>query len=205
MSDTANLFILAGIWSLVAVFIVRFLPNWPVRIVVFTLLVGVPFWELPYGYYNFHAICQAEARVQVFESIPPQRNICVGYPFEDMAKEVLKAGFESVEARGKAGNVRRFAGPNAADRREGEQDRVTADYCISSDLNIKIPWRILRHDHVVQRSSDGRVVARQSRFSWAGMWWQEAARPVLGHGGDCSEAMIHVFNTVRLGSKQSGR
>src|SRR6185503_2656392 len=115
------------------------------------------------------------------------------------------AGFESVEAMGREGDVRRYVAPSAVDRREGKQDRVSADYCITSAANIKIPWRLLRHDHLIQRSSDGRIVARQSRFTWAGMWWQEAARPVLGRGGDCADAMIHVFQAVRLGVAKGGR
>lgn len=205
MSDTEQLFLMAAIWTLIAAVVALFIPNWPGRIAFLAIGVGLPFWELPYGYYNFRSICRAEARVQVFESIPSQRSVCVAYPFEDAAKDALKAGFENVEVKGKNGDVRRYTAPNASDRREGGQDRVSVQYCITSATNAKLPWRILRHDHLIQRVSDGRTVARQSRFDWAGMWWQEASRPVLGRGGDCSEAMIRVFDAVRLGVLKGGR
>jgi len=205
MNDTEQLFVAAAIWALIAAVIARFIPNWPGRITFFAIAVGIPFWELPYGYYNFQELCRAEGRLQVFEAIPPQRNICVDFPMEDVAKEVLSIGFESVEARGKAGDVRRYIAINAIDRREGRQERITSDYCIASASNIPLPWRILRHDHLIRGGSDGRVVARQSRFNWAGMWWQEAARPVLGRGGDCSEDMNRVFHAVRNGAGKVGK
>ena len=204
MSDTEQLFVVAAVWALIAAAIARFIPNWPGRIAFFALAVGIPFWELPYGYYNFQSICNSEARVQVFESIPPQKSVCIAYPLEDAALEVLKTGFESVEVRGKGGDVRRYIAPGAIDRREGRQERVSAEYCVTSVINIQIPGRILRHDHLIQRVNDGRVVARQSRFAWAGMWWQEAARPVLGRGGDCSESMVRAFDAVRQGVVKGG-
>jgi hypothetical protein len=204
MSDTEQLFIVAAVWTVIAAVLARFVPNWGGRIALFAVLVGVPFWELPYGYMNFRSICEKETRVLVFESIPAQRVVCVDYPFEDAAPEVLKVGFESVEARGKAGDVRRYAASGAGNQSGGRQDRITADYCISSATNIGLPWRVLRHDHLVNRTNDGRNVARQSRFLWAGMWWQEAARPILGRGGECSGSMNHIFEAVRKGATKGG-
>ena len=60
MSDTEQLFVLAGVWVAIAAVIARFISGWPARIVVFTLLVGIPFWELPYGYYNFRELCKSK-------------------------------------------------------------------------------------------------------------------------------------------------
>ena len=205
MNDTEQLFLVAAIWALIAAVITRFIPNWPGRIAFFAIAVGIPFWELPYGYYNFYRICESEARLKVFESIPPQRTICVDYPFEDTAKEILKFGFETVEARGKAGDIRRYVANSSIEGREGRQERISADYCITSASNIPLPWRILRHDHVIRGGGDGRLVARQSRFNWAGLWWQEAARPVLGRGGDCGESLNRVIDAVRNGAGEGGK
>jgi hypothetical protein len=204
MSDTTQLFILAGIWTLVAAFLVYFIRNWPARVVVFALLVGVPFWELPFGYQYFQASCEAAEKVKVIEAISPQSSVCVDYPFEDAAKAALKSGFERVEARGKSGDVREYVAAPTVDHPGGRKDRITARYCITSVLNIREPWRIWRHDHVVRRVSDERVVARQSRFTWSGMWWQEAANPILGRGGMCSGPMNQLFDAVRLGSDKQG-
>jgi hypothetical protein len=202
MSDTTQLFILAGIWTLAAAILVYFIRNWPARIFVFALLVGVPFWELPYGYYNFHTSCDAGSRVQILESIPPQAGVCVDYPFEDAVEIVLKAGFARVEARGKLGAVREYVAVPTKEHPGGRREQVTTDYCISSVLNIREPWSILRHDHVVRRVVDDHVVARQSSFMWEGMWWQKAASPVMGRGGDCSNPMVQLFDAVKLGATQ---
>jgi hypothetical protein len=204
MSDTAQLFMLAGVWTLGALAVAYFLPKWPTKIIVFALLVGIPFWELPFGYQNFQASCKAAKKVQVIEAISPQSGVCVDYPFDDAAKAALKSGFARVEARGKSGDVREYVAVPTADLPGGRKDRVTAGYCISSVLNIREPWRVWRHDHVVRRVSDEAVVARQSRYSWSGMWWQDAASPVLGRGGTCSGPLNQLFDAVRLGSDKQG-
>jgi hypothetical protein len=204
MNDTEQLFMIAAVWALIAAAVARFIPNWPGRIAFFAIAVGLLFWELPFGYYNFAMLCREEGRLQIFETIPPQTNICLDYPIEDIAERVLKTGFDSVEARGRAGDIRRYVSKGAVDRREDRQDRITAGYCITSVSNIPLPWRILRHDHLIRGATDGHIVARQSRFSWAGMWWQEAARPVLGRGGDCSENMNRTFEAVRNGARKEG-
>jgi hypothetical protein len=200
MSDTAQLFIMAGVWTVAAAILAfHYISKWPARIAAFALLFGVPFGELPYGYYNFRLLCASEARVQIFEPISPQSNVCVDYPFEHAANEVLKSGFARVEARGKSGDVREFVAVPTTDRPGGRANRITANYCISIAMNINEPWRILRHDLFVRRASDERVVARQSQFSWRGMWWQEAASPILGRGGHCYSARAELFNAVKQG------
>ena len=77
MSDTEQLFVVAAVWVIIAAVIARFIPNWPVRIAFFVLAVGIPFWELPYGYYNFQNLCREETKLMVIERIPPQESVCV--------------------------------------------------------------------------------------------------------------------------------
>src|SRR6185369_8583768 len=127
MSDTAQLFILAGIWSLIAAFIVRFIPKWPARIIVFALLVGVPFWELPYGYYNFQKLCRDDGGLHVFDPIAPQDVICAAYPFDSSAKSLLRFGFESVEARTKTGGVIRYS----KNEPEVSMKKISSEFCAS--------------------------------------------------------------------------
>ena len=65
MNDTEQLFWMAVIWALIAAAIARFIPNWPGRIAFFTVAVAIPFWELPYGYYNFQRLCSEQRKLQV--------------------------------------------------------------------------------------------------------------------------------------------
>ncbi len=201
MSDTANLFLLAGIWSLISLVLVRFIPNRPARIVMFVLLVGVPFWELPYGYLNFQKLCRDEGKLRVFEPITPQKSVCVAYPFDTSAVELLRYGFATVEAKSKTGEVTRFVGPASSTSSPNKLGTVSSDYCVTFANNIRQPWRVNRHDFIIFRSRDEAVVARHSVFDWNGTWWQEAASPVLGRGGECREDPVKpVVTSLLVGS-----
>ena len=73
MSQTEELFLLAGTWTLIAIFIARFIPNWPGRIAFLAIAVGLPFWELPYGYYNFQRLCREELDLKVLLVNPREK------------------------------------------------------------------------------------------------------------------------------------
>lgn len=185
MSDTEQLFLLAGIWTLIAVVFARFIPNWPGRIAFLAIAVGLPFWELPYGYYNLQELCRTQGALKVFEPIMPQESICVDYPFETAASSMLKRGFKKVESRDKKGGVVGHRNVKAADIESLVAERVTSEYCVTYSFVRGLPWRAMRNEFVVVRNSDQRLVARHSDFVWFGMWWQEAALPFFGRGGEC--------------------
>lgn len=202
MDDTANLFLLAGIWSLIAIVVVRLIPiKWPARIAVFALLVGVPFWELPYGFYNLQKLCKDEGKLRVFASIVPQKSVCVDYPFDASAKALLRFGFASIESRSKTGEVTQHVGGTSEALSQSKTRIVTSEYCVTFANNNHLPWRVIRHDFLIVRSKDAAVVGRHSVFDWFGMWWQEAASPVLGRGGECREDPVQpVMAALRAGS-----
>jgi hypothetical protein len=185
MSETAELFILAGIWTFVVVLTARTIKNWPARVVVFAFLLGIPFWEMPFGFYNFVRLCRDDARLRVVEKFPPQERVCAAYPDTSLHRELLAAGFPFVETKGAAGEVRSFFLKDGT-AHEVAQSAITSTYCLTFVNNIRMPMRVLRHEVQIVRVSGGDVVARQSRFSWLGMWWQEATSPILGNGGTCA-------------------
>ena len=200
MSDTEQLFILAGFWTAGAVVLAYFIPKWPAKVAAVALLVGIPFWELPYGYYNFHRLCSHDGGLRVFESILPQKSICADYPLDYSAKDLLRFGFESVEARNKTGEVTRIVATGAT--LQDSSKKLVSALCVTFVNNGHLPWRVLRHDFLVIRATDNALVARHSVFDWFGMWWQEAASPMLGRGGICREDPIQpVMTMLRSGSK----
>jgi hypothetical protein len=199
MSDTEQLFIVAAVWALIAAVIARFIPNWPGRIAFFAIAVALPFWELPYGYYNFEKLCKEQAGLKTFEPIQPQRFVCVAYPFDSGAPFLLKAGFSVVEARDKTGNVNRISRAPSGEFESAKLNRVTSEYCITYAFVRGLPWRVMRNEMTVSRESDQKLVARHSEFVWFGMWWQEAATPVLGRGGQCRGDAIQPISTALLG------
>src|SRR3990172_8633256 len=152
MNDTEQLFIAAAVWALVAAAIARFIPNWPGLIAFFALAVGIPFWELPYGYYNFQKLCREEIGLQVFERISAQEIICADYPFVTLHRELLRSGFTSVETRGKAGEIKRYAAMPEGGIEETTQQRLASNYCLTFVNNIRLPWRVWRHDQLITRA-----------------------------------------------------
>jgi hypothetical protein len=202
MSDTEQLFLVAAVWALIAAAIARFIPNWPGRIAFFVLAVGIPFWELPYGYYNLQMLCREQGGLEVFEPILPQKIVCVAHPYESGAPGMIKAGFETVEAKAKSGSVNRISIAPSGQLESTKQEQVTSDYCVTFANNNHLPWRIIRHDFLVIRVKDGVVVARHSVFDWFGMGWQQSASPVLGRGGECREDPIKPVVAVLLNGSQ---
>ena len=185
MNDTEQLFVAAAIWALIAAAVARFIPNWPGRIAFFAIAVGLPFWELPYGYYNFQKLCREEGRLLVFERIPPQDSVCVGDLDSGLYSGLIRAGFVRVEITGRSDDPKRDSVSGRVFPTKKQE--VKSAYCLAYRANIPLPSRVLRNDVLITRASDEHVIARQSQFQWAGMWWQEQARPVLGRGGVCFE------------------
>jgi len=200
MSDTEQLFLVGAIWTLLAAAIARFIPNWPGRIAFVAIAVGIPFWELPYGYYNFQKLCREDGGLKVMEKISPQENVCADFPFDTAATDLLRFGFSSVEARGKLGEVRKVTSAQAASS-DRQPRPATSAYCVTFKNNNHLPWGVIRHDFLVTRSDNGRVVARHSVFDWFGMWWQQMAKPILGRGGECRDDPIPaIASALRKGA-----
>jgi len=199
MNDTEQLFLVAIVWALIAAAIARFIPNWPGRSAFFAMAVAIPFWELPYGLYNFQKLCGEQAKLQVFEKIPPQDSVCIEYFDLGLFTSLNQAGFARIEITGRSDSAKEYA----ANGRVFMTPRAEAksSYCIVFKNNNAMPWRILRADTLVVPAAGQKVVARQSEFYWAGMWWQDRVKPVLGRGGMCSREMVDSIAVVRRGSE----
>jgi hypothetical protein len=198
MSDTQQLLALAAVWTVIAFFISRLVANWPGRIALFVALVGIPFWELPFGYLNLRRLCEAEGKLRAAERIVPQRSVCFTYPIETSAGSLLDRGFAFVEERRPDGHVVAYSrlSPNSV-ASAGKQE-ISSSYCVGYVNNNHLPWRILRHDFLVSRAKDGVIVARISDFDWLGMWWQDLASPILGRGGRCESGQVQPILLLLL-------
>ncbi len=198
MDYTGQLFTMAIVWMLVAAVSAYFVPKWWLKGAFLLLAVGIPFWELPYGYYNFRKLCGEAASLQTLSKIPAQDSVCIEY-FDLRLYQLLESsGFTRIEVTGKSENAK----PYVASGRVYLVDRkqVQSEYCVIFRNNIAQPWRILRADTLLVRAVDGSTAARQSYFRWDGMWWQEAARPLLGIGGACSGDLKATVMALRQGS-----
>lgn len=189
---------MAAVWVLIAAVIVRFVPNKWGRVVLFGVLVGIPFWELPIGYYNFQKLCMEQAKLQVFEKIPPQDSVCVENLDSVLYGGLVRAGYTRIEVTGGSDNANHYIASGRVFMTNRKQ--VKSSYCVAFENNIALPWRVSRSDTSIVRVSNDRAVARQSVFYWWGMWWQQAAGPVLGRGGRCFDDPYHPFVALRQGA-----
>jgi len=195
MSDTEQLFIVAGVWTAGAVALAYVVPKWPAKIATVVLLVAVPFWELPYGYFNFLRLCEKEGGLRVFEKIAPQQTVCANYPIEKSAARLLELGIVGVEAKDQYGETRYISRePEGASAGKKE----SAQYCINQSFVTNLPWRIQRNEHTLVRISDQHLAARYSDFVWFGTWWQQDFLPVLGRGGECrhGDALLAIASAL---------
>lgn len=198
MSDTEQLFLVATVWALIAAAVARFIPNWPGRIAFFAIAVAIPFWELPYGYYNFQKLCQEETSLKIIEKFLPQDSVCIEYFDLGLYRQLVQAGFGRIEITGRSDNAKEYAANGRVVLTSREQAK--SSYCIVFENNISMPWRVLRSDILIDHAREKRVVARQSEFYWAGTWWQEQARPVLGRGGFCSRETNDAVAVLHRGA-----
>ena len=198
MSDTEQLFLVAAVWALIAAAIARFIPNWPGRIAFFLLAVGIPFWELPYGYYNFLNLCSVDTNIKVSEKIAPQDSVCIEYFDLGLYRQLAQAGFKRIEITGRSDNAKEYAADGRVFLTNREQAK--SSYCVAFENNISLPWRVLRADTLIESARQKKIVGRQSEFYWAGMWWQEQARPMMGRGGVCSKESNEAIALLRRGA-----
>ena len=198
MNDTEQLFLIAAVWALIAAAIARLIPNWPGRITFFAIAVGLPFWELPYGYRNFQKLCREETTLKVIEKFLPQDSVCIEYFDAGLYRQLVQGGFSRIEIIGRSDNAKEYAAKGQVFMTNRQQAK--SSYCMIFKNNISLPLRVLRTDTLIEQTSDMRVVARQSEFHWAGMWWQEQARTVAGRGGVCSKESNEAIPLLRRGS-----
>ena len=197
MNDTEQLFLMAAIWAVIAAAIARLIPTWPGRIAFFAIAVGLPFWELPYGYYNFQKLCREDTPLKVIEKILPQESVCIEYFDLGLYKQLVQAGFTRIEITGRSDNAKEYAANGRVVMTRREQAKSA--YCIAFQSNISQPSRILRSDTLIVRAADNRLHARQSRIRWDGMWWQKATSPIAGIGGLCSGLLSAPISALRQG------
>jgi hypothetical protein len=189
---------MAGVWVVIAALIARSVPirTGAGKVLLFVVLVAVPFWELPYGALNLSKLCDEHSRLAIFEKFPPQERICVQELDYSLTHALRDANFLQVEVR------RGLTSPTGNDGfvRLAKSGELKSDLCLEFVSNTQLSWRVVRHDESLIRAKDNHVVARQSHFDWAGMWWQELASPLLGHGGRCSPNLRTLLRTVRSGT-----
>ena len=93
-----------GLWYL----LIRALPNRWAKAIVALVALYLPFWDVPYGYYNFRALCSEEGELHVLRKVSPQTSIFLDQSLPLTEKEIarmLAKGFRVVEVRRRDGSM----------------------------------------------------------------------------------------------------
>lgn len=199
MSDTEQLFIFAGAWTAAALFIAYFIPRWPAKVAAVALIVGIPFWELPYGYYNFGLQCGELARLRLLERLEPQDSVCIDTLDSLLFANLTRAGFSRIELLGGSDDPARDQASGKVTsvvKREDLQSR----FCLEFRNNVRMPRHLSRSETLIVRAKNRSVVAQQYAIYWSGLWWQRMTSPILGRGGQCFEDPMKPILAIRRGA-----
>jgi hypothetical protein len=152
--------------------------NWG-RVAVVMTALAIPFWDWPYGYYNFRHTCDREGGLRLYEKFEPTTHVFFDYPIHP--ESVIRHGFQTVEYRS-GSEVRRYS---AGERTTSIHKSPVSLIKLSVIPNQEAKANLIRRDYIATRISDSRLLAKYSDFRWEGLWWQRAIAPLLGDGGRC--------------------
>src|SRR5438270_54322 len=137
-----GLAVLAGVAIYIGVFwfIFRALKQkWAKGLAVFVAL-GIPFWDLPFGYYNFHSHCMTEGGIQQYAPISPQKSLFFPQATGVRPEQLFNLGVEVVEFRSPKRNS--FLRYTRSDRgiEKHETAESTSAVRIVTNYNFELPW-----------------------------------------------------------------
>jgi hypothetical protein len=149
--------------------------NWA-RAAVVVAALGIPFWDLPIGYYEFQRLCSAEGGLRILKPVAPQERVFFDSMPSQSAEDLLAKGFKVVEiarADGKGIARHEFLG-GIVTKNVAEPESAVR---VTIRRNQLLSWNILRDDRIAQFRVNGELLARHSTFTWHGGWLKALASP----------------------------
>lgn len=182
----AGLLILGGAAAYVALwwFVISKARNRGERVSAVVIALLIPFWDLPFGYFNFYRLCSQEGGLHVDKELRAADSILLAESTAYRPEDVLKLGFKTVEFMSRGQVIRYSSSPAGVLRTTHTQAISPLVYEFSS--NKPLPWNVVRSDYEVKRIGDGKILARQTDFGWNGMWWESNFRVQVTSARHCS-------------------
>jgi hypothetical protein len=157
--------IYVGLWYL----LIRALPNRWAKAGVALVAIYLPFWDVPYGYYNFHTLCADEGGVHVSAKVSPQTSVYLdrsSLRTEQERARMFARGFSLIEMHSPDGSSMSFSKSSAGQSQGDSISAPTSTYGIRAEMNKRMPWGVVRHDQVLFVRESNQFVARNSEFAW---------------------------------------
>jgi hypothetical protein len=186
-----------GLWYL----LIRALPNRWAKAVVALVAVYLPFWDVPYGYYNFRTLCAEEGGVKVFEKVAPQNSIYLDKTMFGAGSYMFKLGYQVVEEHDRAGHIVRRDASDPSRRETVDRASLVSTYGTRIEPTKRQPWGISRVDEFVFVLRTDSDVIRSTYFTWQ-IWINSLGVPGLGHLSFCPD---RVNRTNAAAALRSGR
>jgi len=184
-----------GLWYL----LIRALPNRWAKAIVALVALYLPFWDVPYGYYNFRTLCAEEGGVKVFEKVPPQDSIYLDKSVLGAVSYMFKQGYRIVEEQDRSGQIGRWLASDPGRREVVEKASLISTYGMRSELFKRQPWGILRSDDFVFNVRTDAVVIRSTYFRWQ-IWISSLGIPGFGYFHYCPERISRTSPADKLRS-----
>lgn len=170
-----------GLWYL----LIRALPNKWAKAAVALLALYLPFWDVPYGYYNFQKLCKSEGGLHVYAKIAPQTAVFLEPSASVSPEYMFKQGFTVVEHPVLDGQVARVFATAPSETQYVSRAALFSNYGIRSAANDD--WRerrMVRRDLFAYSLKSGTSVAQKTDLRWF-LWIQGLVTPMLGTGWRC--------------------
>jgi len=184
--------IYVGLWYL----LIRALPNRWAKAAVAVLAVYLPFWDVPYGYYNFQKLCADEGGLRVLGKVSPQSSVFLdssSLRTEQERDKMLGRGFRFIEMQFHDGSSISYSKSSGGPNQSVRVSSPVSIYGIRTEMNKRLPWGIVRHDQVLYVRASNQVVAHNSQFAWR-IWLRDKVLALPGGQIHCQDQ----FRTDRL-------
>ena len=154
------------------------------RISAVVVALLIPFWDLPIGYINFYKHCSQEGGIYIDKEFRAPDAILIGESSAYRPDTVLKLGIKTVEFKDREDIIRFTLDANKVAR--SIHTTPISALKIENSGHKLLPWNLVRTEQIVTRLKDGKVVAKQTDFSWRGMWWEVSTRVHVISPAQCS-------------------
>src|SRR5713101_5452421 len=76
------------------------------KIAAIVVALAIPFWDLPFGYFNFYRHCSQEGGLHVSNDLPALNAILIDPSVGYRPEDVLRFGFKAVEYANRGETIR---------------------------------------------------------------------------------------------------
>ena len=141
------------------------------RSTVILIAILIPFWDFPIGLMNFYQHCSREGGIHIDKNFRLGDSILFGKGVGIRPEEISKFNFKTVEIPSRDTFIRYTETENGLIKTTDSKSISPIRYESLGWESMR--WNLRRIEHVIRQTTDGKIVASRTDFSWGGMWWEQ--------------------------------